>query len=193
MAEASARGHARLVMLGAEGAGKTTLARRAREACSGGGGLPQQGRGKTASKACCRGGGGGGGGGPPQQGRGNLTRESEPVPTIGVELHTLGGGVAAAARGGAVELREVGGSMRSVWPTYLAGADALVYVLDAANPAGAAAGATALWRVLTEEAAQQLPVLLVLNKQYVPRRRQAARPPDMRGETTGCGRAPAQP
>ena len=83
--------------------------------------------------------------------------------------------------------------MRSVWPTYLAGADALVYVLDAANPACAAAGATALWRVLTEEAAQQLPVLLVLNKQYVRRRQEAARPPYVRGQITGCGRAPAQP
>lgn len=128
----------RVLLLGAEGSGKTSLSRRLRESCAGG----------SAGAVA-----------------GGVVREAEPVATVGVELHTLRPHPPASAH---VELREVGGAMRAVWPQYYGAADGVCFVVDGASAAGAAAGARALWALCADERASHLPLLLVLSKRDLP-------------------------
>lgn len=83
-------------------------------------------------------------------------------PTIGVEL------LEVAHRATAFTLREVGGSMRAVWPRYFDACAGVVVVVDSSTADAAAAGAAAFSELLGAEPLRAKPVLLLFSQGDVP-------------------------
>lgn len=57
-----------------------------------------------------------------------FSRDSSIVPTVGVNIFTLNTGPKKA-----INIRELGGALSPVWPTYLATETAIIFVVDASD------------------------------------------------------------
>ena len=68
----------------------------------------------------------------------------------------------------AVQIKEVGGAMMPLWPTYLKGAAALIYVVDVSDAFQLAASATAFHHLCGLPAMSDKRVLLLWNKTDAP-------------------------
>ncbi len=67
-----------------------------------------------------------------------------------------------------VQIKEVGGAMMPLWPTYLKGAAALMYVVDISDAYQLAASATAFHHLCDLPAMRDKRVLLIWNKTDAP-------------------------
>ena len=67
--------------------------------------------------------------------------DADVVPSIGVDISNL-----PLDKTKTVQIKEVGGAMMPLWPTYLKGAAALMYVVDISDAYQLAASATAFRR-----------------------------------------------
>ncbi|XP_069511366.1 ADP-ribosylation factor-like protein 16 [Ambystoma mexicanum] len=65
-------------------------------------------------------------------------------------------------------VRELGGCMGPIWPSYYADCSSLLFVIDAANPTQVAASCVQLLSVLSAETLQAAPVLILFNKTDLP-------------------------
>jgi len=72
------------------------------------------------------------------------------MPTVGVELSEVELPAGAGPGGGTWSLREVGGSLAGRWASYLPHCDHVLFLADAADPAGLASAQVLLHEVLLE-------------------------------------------
>lgn len=86
------------------------------------------------------------------------------VPTVGVDLHTT----KVKGMRHKVELREVGGSMVSLWRQYLSRSNLLMYVVDASTPSSVGNSVMDLLDCLAQPGMEHKSVLLVFNKRDLP-------------------------
>ena len=91
-----------------------------------------------------------------------------------------------------VTLWDVGGAMRRIWAQYYGEVDGVIFVVDACDRARFDEARAALAEVLDHVAAP-LPVLLVANKQDLPRAAGAGEVMDAVGRPAGLGAASARP
>ncbi|NWU66671.1 ARL16 protein, partial [Pterocles burchelli] len=84
-----------------------------------------------------------------------------PVPQVGTNLTDL----RLPRR---VTLRELGGCMAPIWPSYYRECSALVFVVDAASPTQVSASCIQLLSVLSAAPLAAVPVLLLFNKIDLP-------------------------
>lgn len=87
--------------------------------------------------------------------------DADVVPSIGVDISNL---PLDKKADGNIQIKEVGGAMMPLWPTYLKGAVALIYVVDIADASQLAASATAFHHLCTLPAMKDKPTLLLWNK-----------------------------
>ncbi|KAM6050730.1 LOW QUALITY PROTEIN: ADP-ribosylation factor-like protein 16 [Chlamydotis macqueenii] len=169
------------LLLGAAGGGKSLLGRRLRH-IRGRGGRRAAGRvcwaggcGISAGAGC--GGRGGGRAGrvpsPPlrpvlnaaqlsaQEGPAALGEPPATLPTVGTNLTDL-----RLPR--SVTLRELGGCMGPIWPSYYGECSALLFVVDAANPTQVSSSCVQLLSVLSAAPLASVPVLVLFNKIDLP-------------------------
>ena len=85
------------------------------------------------------------------------------VPTIGVNVDSVRVGKKAT-----LKLREVGGAMKPLWPTYLKACAATVYCVDVSTESTLAASAVEMARLAEAEALRAKPCLVVLTKTDAP-------------------------
>ncbi|NXV87563.1 ARL16 protein, partial [Calonectris borealis] len=90
------------------------------------------------------------------QGRGDRGAEP-PVPQVGTNLTDL-----RLPR--KVTVRELGGCMGPIWPSYYGECSALLFVVDAANPTQVSSSCIQLLSVLSAEQLASVPVLVLFNK-----------------------------
>jgi GTPase SAR1 family protein len=81
------------------------------------------------------------------------------IATVGTNLVNISVGKKAD-----VILRELGGSMSPVWPTYYTNCSAVMFVIDVSNRQQVAASCVLLLQVLNAVQLQQASLLIVLNK-----------------------------
>ncbi|NWH82515.1 ARL16 protein, partial [Piaya cayana] len=67
-----------------------------------------------------------------------------------------------------VTLRELGGCMGPIWPSYYGECSALLFVVDATNPTQVSSSCILLLSVLSAETLAAVPVLVIFNKIDVP-------------------------
>ncbi|XP_069785791.1 ADP-ribosylation factor-like protein 16 isoform X3 [Narcine bancroftii] len=67
-----------------------------------------------------------------------------------------------------ITLRELGGCMGPIWPSYYMDSGAIIFVIDAANPTQVSSSCIQLLDVLAAEQLQQTPVLILFNKVDLP-------------------------
>ena len=89
--------------------------------------------------------------------------DADVVPSIGVDISNL-----PLDKTKTVQIKEVGGSMMPLWPTYLKGAAALMYVVDISDAYQLAASATAFHHLCDLPAMRDKRVLLIWNKTDAP-------------------------
>ena len=92
--------------------------------------------------------------------------DADVVPSIGVDISNL---PLDKKADGNIQIKEVGGAMMPLWPTYLKGAAGLIYVVDIADASQLAASATAFHHLCTLPAMKDKPTLLLWNKTDAPR------------------------
>jgi hypothetical protein len=90
--------------------------------------------------------------------------DADVVPSIGVDISNL-----PIDKTRNIQIKEVGGAMMPLWPTYLKGAAGLIYVVDIADASQLAASATAFHHLCTLPAMKDKPTLLLWNKTDAPR------------------------
>ncbi|KAM3921398.1 ADP-ribosylation factor-like protein 16 [Leptodactylus fuscus] len=83
-------------------------------------------------------------------------------PTVGTNLTDL------TIHRTRVTVREVGGSMVPIWPSYYQDCQAVVFIADAANPNQVSASCIQLLSVLSAPALSTVSVLIVFNKTDLP-------------------------
>ncbi|XP_064323305.1 ADP-ribosylation factor-like protein 16 isoform X2 [Phalacrocorax carbo] len=161
--EGTARPGPTCLLLGAVGGGKSLLARRLRH---------------------IRGAGGPGGAGVPggpcphplpsrhrvlnsaaqlsaEEGTSELGEPPATLPTVGTNLTDL-----RLPR--KVTVRELGGCMGPIWPSYYSECSALLFVVDAANPTQVSSSCVQLLSILSAEQLASVPVLVIFNKIDLP-------------------------
>ena len=89
--------------------------------------------------------------------------DADVVPSIGVDISNL-----PLDKTKTVQVKEVGGAMAPLWPTYLKGAAALMYVVDISDAYQLAASATAFHHLCGLPAMRDKRVLLIWNKTDAP-------------------------
>ncbi|NXA42876.1 ARL16 protein, partial [Eudromia elegans] len=67
-----------------------------------------------------------------------------------------------------VTVRELGGCMGPIWPSYYGDCGAVVFMIDAANPAQVSASCVQLLSVLSAEPLASVSVLILFNKVDLP-------------------------
>ncbi|KAM6194018.1 ADP-ribosylation factor-like protein 16 [Sarcoramphus papa] len=134
------------LLLGAAGGGKSLLARRLRHIPRG------RGRGGT---------GGYRGGLSAEEGAAELGEPPATLPTVGTNLTDL-----RLPR--KVTVRELGGCMGPIWPSYYGECSALLFVVDAANPTQVSSSCVQLLSVLSAAQLASVPVLVLFNKIDLP-------------------------
>ena len=85
--------------------------------------------------------------------------DADVVPSIGVDISNL-----PLDKTKTVQIKEVGGAMVPLWPSYLKGAAALMYVVDVSDAYQLAASATAFHHLCGLPAMRDKRVLLIWNK-----------------------------
>jgi GTPase SAR1 family protein len=124
-----------LLLLGAAGSGKSIFAQRLRRLL-----LERAGRHwADEQKEALKG-----------QDRHALANSEATMPTVGVELSEVELPAGAGPGGGTWSLREVGGSLAGRWASYLPHCDHVLFLADAADPAGLASAQVLLHEVLLE-------------------------------------------
>ncbi|XP_072259518.1 ADP-ribosylation factor-like protein 16 [Pyxicephalus adspersus] len=83
-------------------------------------------------------------------------------PTVGTNLTDL------TIQRVRVTVREVGGSMGPIWPSYYKDCSAVLFVVDAANPMQVSASCIQLLSVLSAPALSSASVLIIFNKTDLP-------------------------
>jgi len=89
--------------------------------------------------------------------------DADVVPSIGVDISNL-----PLDKTKTVQIKEIGGAMMPLWPTYLKGAAALMYVVDISDAYQLAASATAFHHLCDLPAMRDKRVLLIWNKTDAP-------------------------
>ncbi|NXR35352.1 ARL16 protein, partial [Zosterops hypoxanthus] len=84
-----------------------------------------------------------------------------PVPQVGTNLTDL-----RLPR--KVTVRELGGCMGPIWPSYYSECSALLFVVDASNPSQVSSSCIQLLSVLSAEPLASVPVLVLFNKIDLP-------------------------
>lgn len=85
------------------------------------------------------------------------------IPTVGTNLVSI-----AIGKKTDVTLRELGGSMVPIWPTYYKDNPAVMFVIDTSNRQQVAAATIQLLEILTDTQLQSSSILVILNKSDVP-------------------------
>uniref|UniRef100_UPI00398F0AA3 ADP-ribosylation factor-like protein 16 isoform X3 n=1 Tax=Pristiophorus japonicus TaxID=55135 RepID=UPI00398F0AA3 len=67
-----------------------------------------------------------------------------------------------------ITIRELGGCMGPIWPSYYGDCEAVIFVIDAANPTQISSSCIQLLSVLTAEQLQKTSVLIIFNKVDLP-------------------------
>ncbi|NXC42278.1 ARL16 protein, partial [Penelope pileata] len=83
-------------------------------------------------------------------------------------LPTVGTNLTALALPGGATLRELGGCMGPIWPSYYGECRAVVFVIDAANPTQVSSSCVQLLSLLSAEPLASVPVLILFNKIDLP-------------------------
>ncbi|XP_021270372.1 ADP-ribosylation factor-like protein 16 isoform X1 [Numida meleagris] len=83
------------------------------------------------------------------------------LPTVGTNLTDL-------ALHRRVTLRELGGCMGPIWPSYYGECSAVLFVIDAANPTQVSSSCVQLLSLLSAEQLAAVPVLILFNKIDLP-------------------------
>ncbi|XP_070596249.1 ADP-ribosylation factor-like protein 16 isoform X2 [Erythrolamprus reginae] len=83
------------------------------------------------------------------------------LPTVGTNLTDL-------PIGKKITIRELGGCMGPIWPSYYSDCSAVLYMIDAANPTQISASCVQLLSLLSAEELTSVPVLLIFNKIDLP-------------------------
>ncbi|XP_048410823.1 ADP-ribosylation factor-like protein 16 isoform X1 [Stegostoma tigrinum] len=84
------------------------------------------------------------------------------LPTVGTNLTDL---VVNKRR---FTIRELGGCMAPIWPSYYRDCEAVIFVIDAANPTQVSSSCIQLLSLVAAELLQQIPVLILFNKVDLP-------------------------
>ncbi|NWY17953.1 ARL16 protein, partial [Aphelocoma coerulescens] len=141
-AMAAGRSPPTFLLLGAAGGGKSLLVRRLRHI--------RRARGHR-----------GGGEGRTSEGRARVPVPRAPVPQVGTNLTDL-----RLPR--KVTVRELGGCMGPIWPSYYSECSALLFVVDASNPTQVSSSCIQLLSVLSAAPLASVPVLVLFNKIDLP-------------------------
>ncbi|NXT93341.1 ARL16 protein, partial [Anhinga rufa] len=96
-----------------------------------------------------------------EEGAAELGEPPATLPTVGTNLTDL----RLPRR---VTVRELGGCMGPIWPSYYSECGALLFVVDAANPTQVSASCVQLLSVLSAEQLASVPVLVLFNKIDLP-------------------------
>ncbi|KAM7088968.1 ADP-ribosylation factor-like protein 16 [Ciconia maguari] len=96
-----------------------------------------------------------------EEGTAELGEPPATLPTVGTNLTDL-----RLPR--KVTVRELGGCMGPIWPSYYGECSALLFVVDAANPTQVSSSCVQLLSVLSAEPLASVPVLVLFNKIDLP-------------------------
>ncbi|NXK51822.1 ARL16 protein, partial [Chauna torquata] len=83
------------------------------------------------------------------------------LPTVGTNLTDL-------ALQSKIRVRELGGCMGPIWPSYYEECSAVLFVIDAANPTQVSSSCVQLLSLLSAEQLASVPVLILFNKIDLP-------------------------
>ncbi|KAM9209825.1 LOW QUALITY PROTEIN: ADP-ribosylation factor-like protein 16 [Dugong dugon] len=146
------------LLLGAAGVGKTLLVKRLQDI------LPRR-----------AGGGGGRRGVPPVGPAGSLTAAQLSAPDGTGDLGdppptrpTVGTNLTDIVIQKKISIRELGGCMSPIWPSYYGNCHALLFVLDASDPTQLSASCVKLLGLLSAEQLAEASVLILFNKTDLP-------------------------
>ncbi|KAM9209355.1 LOW QUALITY PROTEIN: ADP-ribosylation factor-like protein 16 [Dugong dugon] len=146
------------LLLGAAGVGKTLLVKRLQDI------LPRR-----------AGGGGGRRGVPPVGPAGSLTAAQLSAPDGTGDLGdppptrpTVGTNLTDIVIQKKISIRELGGCMSPIWPSYYGNCHALLFVLDASDPTQLSASCVQLLGLLSAEQLAEASVLILFNKTDLP-------------------------
>ncbi|XP_032900092.1 ADP-ribosylation factor-like protein 16 isoform X2 [Amblyraja radiata] len=89
---------------------------------------------------------------------GDLDETPPTLPTVGTNLTDI------TINKRRITIRELGGCMGPIWPSYYADSEAVMFVIDAANPTQISSSCIQLLEVLTAEQLQETPILILFNK-----------------------------
>ncbi|XP_075072926.1 ADP-ribosylation factor-like protein 16 isoform X2 [Mixophyes fleayi] len=92
----------------------------------------------------------------------NLGDPPPTQPTVGTNLTDL------TIQRTRVTVREVGGSMGPIWPSYYKDCRTVLFIVDAANPSQVSASCIQLLSVLSAHALSSVSVLIIFNKTDLP-------------------------
>ncbi|XP_020787885.1 ADP-ribosylation factor-like protein 16 [Boleophthalmus pectinirostris] len=85
------------------------------------------------------------------------------LPTVGTNLIDI-----SLKRKKKVTLRELGGCMSPIWPSYYSDASSVIFMVDASNTSQISSSCIQLLSVLAAEPLQDVSVLLIFNKRDIP-------------------------
>ncbi|XP_078427346.1 ADP-ribosylation factor-like protein 16 isoform X1 [Cetorhinus maximus] len=80
------------------------------------------------------------------------------LPTVGTNLTDI------MVNKKRITIRELGGCMAPIWPSYYRDCEAVIFMIDAANPTQVSSSCIQLLSVLTAEQLQQTSILILFNK-----------------------------
>ncbi|GCB61463.1 hypothetical protein scyTo_0012920 [Scyliorhinus torazame] len=89
---------------------------------------------------------------------GELGEPPPTLPTVGTNLTDL---VVNRKR---ITIRELGGCMAPIWPSYYKDCEAVIFMINAANPTQISSSCIQLLSILTAEQLEQVPFLVLFNK-----------------------------
>ena len=90
------------------------------------------------------------------------TLSTDAVPTIGVDVDTVKG------KKRSLTVREVGGAMKPLWPTYFDSCAAAVFCIDVSDESTMASAAVALVEAASHESLRGRPIIAALTKLDAP-------------------------
>ncbi|XP_062886648.1 ADP-ribosylation factor-like protein 16 isoform X1 [Mobula hypostoma] len=93
---------------------------------------------------------------------GELDELPPTLPTVGTNLTDI------TINKRKITIRELGGCMGPIWPSYYEDSEAVIFVIDAANPTQISSSCIQLLEVLSAEQLQESPVLILFNKVDLP-------------------------
>ncbi|XP_054463036.1 ADP-ribosylation factor-like protein 16 [Anoplopoma fimbria] len=95
-------------------------------------------------------------------GLGELGEPPSTLPTVGTNLTDL------TLKRKRVTLRELGGCMGPIWPSYFKDCSSVIFIVDSANIAQISSSCIQLLSLLSAEPLHSAPVLLLFNKRDMP-------------------------
>ncbi|KAI3359753.1 hypothetical protein L3Q82_014120 [Scortum barcoo] len=95
-------------------------------------------------------------------GLGELGTPPSTLPTVGTNLTDL------TLKKKKVTLRELGGCMGPIWPSYFKDCSSVIFMVDSANIAQISSSCVQLLSVLSAEPLRSIPTLIIFNKSDMP-------------------------